>query len=159
MEYNVLVVEDNPKARKMLVSMLKDLDVELNILDTDNIDTAYRYAVQYNIHLFLLDIVLDTSVRGDTAGMTFATHVLEFEKYRKTPIIFITSLEDYKLFAYSELHCYQYIEKPFDQEQAMCKIRKRKNDLPSSERTEFYFQLNWIKFNILFVISLSPKSL
>lgn len=36
------------------------------------------------------------------------------EKYEFTPIIFITSLEDYQLHAYSELHAYSYIEKPFN---------------------------------------------
>lgn len=116
MKHNILLVEDNEKSRKLLLQLLMEIDSEFVIYEADNIDTAYRYALQRPIHLFLLDIIIDTSVRGDVSGIIFASHIRQLKQYKATPIIFITSLEDPKLFAYSELHCYQFIEKPYDRE-------------------------------------------
>lgn len=125
MKQNVLLVEDNEKAREMLIKILSEIDdVSLNVLEAENIDLAYRYAVQYTIDLFLLDIIIDTSINGDTSGMKFAAHIRGMNQYKSTPIIFVTSLVDHELFAYSELHCYQYIEKPYDTKKALVKIRE-----------------------------------
>ena len=50
---------------------------------------------------------------GDTTGLSFAMEIRGISKYKFTPLIFITSLEDPKLYSYSQLHCFGYIEKPF----------------------------------------------
>ena len=46
--------------------------------------------------------------------MQFAEYIRTISKYKYTPIIFITALEDPELHAYSDLHCYYYVEKPYD---------------------------------------------
>lgn len=127
MKKNVLIVEDNEKSRRMLVRMLREIDSNLIIFETENLDSAYRYAIQNTINLFLLDIVLDKSFKGDTSGITFAYHMREIPRYKFIPIIFITVLEDPKLYAYSELHCYKFIEKPYDEEKVMRIIREALN--------------------------------
>lgn len=119
MRKNILLVEDNEKSRKLLASKLIELDPEIKIYETDQVEMAYGYAMRHRIDLFILDIILDTSVRWDMSGMDFADSIRSIDRYKSTPIIFITSLEDPKLFSYSKLHCYQYIEKPFDMEEAM----------------------------------------
>lgn len=125
MKRKVLIVEDNDKSRKMLVKLINDIEgISVTILEADKIDAAYKYAMQYTIDLFIIDIIIDTSVRDDTSGMRFATHIREMDQYKLTPIIFITSLEDHELFAYSELHCYQYMEKPYDEAKATIKIKE-----------------------------------
>lgn len=40
----------------------------------------------------------------------------QIEKYKFTPVIFLTGLEDPELHAYKELHCYGYLAKPYDPE-------------------------------------------
>lgn len=122
MKRNILLVEDNEKSRKLLLKLITAIDEEFVIYEADNIDTAYKYALECSVHLFILDIIIDTSVRGDVSGITFAWNMRQLKQYKSTPIIFITSLEDPKLFAYSELHCYQYIEKPYDKEKVTLKI-------------------------------------
>lgn len=124
MKRNVLLLEDNEKSRKMLVSLLKEVDSEITVLEAENVISAYGYAMRYIIHLFILDIIIDTSVRGDTSGITFASRIREIRKYKSTPIIFISSLEDPKLFTYSELHCFQYIEKPYNSEKVINKVKE-----------------------------------
>ena len=50
-------------------------------------------------------------------GLRFAQKVREIKRYRFTPLVFITSLEDPQLYSYKQLHCLRYIEKPFDPKQ------------------------------------------
>jgi len=139
MKKNILVVEDNKKSREMLVDMLSEIDKDLTVFETDNIDAAYRYALQSTIHLFLLDIILDTSVRGDLSGIVFASEMRSLSRYKQTPIIFITSLEDPQLFSYSELHCYQYIEKPFDRNKTVRIIKEALGIAVEEKRSKHLF--------------------
>ena len=64
--------------------------------------------------MFLLDIILDTDSRGDVSGIRLAEMLRADSRYIHTPIIFVTSVEDPKLYSYSRLHCFGYIEKPYD---------------------------------------------
>ena len=89
-------------------------DENCNIFDTDNVSEAYRYAIEQDIDLFLIDIILDKQNRHDASGMIFAERMRQLDRYKYTPIIFITSLVDQGLNALHNIHCYNYIEKPFD---------------------------------------------
>lgn len=70
-----------------------------------------KYPVQ--IYSKPIDIILNTKKPGDVSGLDFAREIRGISKYKFTPLVFITSLEDPKLYSYSQLHCYGYIEKPF----------------------------------------------
>lgn len=70
--------------------------------------------MERTIDLFLVDIILDTSHPGDASGLKFVENIRRIEHYSFTPIIFITSLEDARSYTYENLHCYSFIEKPFD---------------------------------------------
>lgn len=144
---NILLVEDNEKSRKLLAVKLNELDPEMKIYETGHIEMAYGYALRYRIDLFILDIILDTSIRGDTLGMDFADNIRSIDKYRSTPIIFITSLEDPKLFSYSKIHCYQYIEKPFDMEEAMNTVKEALDFGGQAEENRYvYFRKEGLLF-------------
>lgn len=113
MTKNVLILEDNSSSRDMLVQLIGELDIQTNVRATCNLEEAYLAVHESTIDLFLLDIVLDTSVQGDISGIKFAEELRKMEKYRFTPVIFITCLEDPQLYAYKNLHSYGYLEKPF----------------------------------------------
>ena len=66
---------------------------------------------------FIVDIILEKTKNGDMSGMTFADNIREIERYKATPIIFTTSLEDPKLHAYAHLHCYQYFDKYYREDE------------------------------------------
>ncbi|MCM1127544.1 MAG: DNA-binding response regulator [Lachnospiraceae bacterium] len=147
MKKNILLVEDNEKYRKLLVNKLNMIDSEITIFETAHIEMAYNYSMQYRIDLFILDIILDTSIRGDTSGMDFADNIRNMGRYKSTPIIFITSLEDPKLFSYSKLHCYQYIEKPFDLEKTMDIIKEALEFGVHAEKEKYvYFRKEGLLF-------------
>lgn len=113
MQRNILIVEDNEAHMNALLAIIKDLHQNVKVYCATNIDDAYSMALKYNIHLFLVDIILNTKNPGDVSGLKFATKMRGFVQYKYIPLVFITSLEDPKLFSYSELNCLGYIEKPF----------------------------------------------
>lgn len=117
MRRNILIVEDNEVHMNALLTIIKDLHQDVKVYCAANIDDAYSMALKYSIHLFLVDIILDTKNPGDVSGLKFATKMRGFVQYKYIPLVFITSLEDPKLFSYSELNCLGYVEKPFSVEQ------------------------------------------
>ena len=114
MKKNILILEDRETHRAALCKIVTGLSKDIEVYEAEDIQTAYRIAMIEHIHLFLLDIILCPQIQGDTMGLDFAREIRKVKKYHFTPIIFITSLEDPKLYTYSHLHCWQYIEKPFD---------------------------------------------
>lgn len=109
----VLLLEDNMKILEAITVAVKELNKDLIVYSLNNVDEAYKIAFSQNIDLFVLDIILTTKYPGDISGFTFARKLRKHISYMFTPIIFITSLEDQKLYAYSEIHSYAYLEKPF----------------------------------------------
>lgn len=114
MEKKCLVIEDNSTQRKRIKQLLRETSGDVKIYDVDNLQDAYKIMLENQIDLFVVDIVLDTDRRGDLSGVKLVSILRSIPQYRFTPVIFITSLEDPKLYAYSSLHCFGYLEKPFN---------------------------------------------
>ncbi len=117
MTQKVLIVEDCKAHREVLQKILNDLHINLEIYCASDIKKAFEISMEQHIHLFLVDIVLDTLKPGDVSGLNFVREIRGVDKYRFTPVIFITLLEDPKLYSYSNLHCFGYMEKPFKEEE------------------------------------------
>lgn len=113
----ILILEDNEIVLEHLAGLVRELDIKNVIYSFNNVKDAYQCAMERTIDLFLIDIILDTSCPGDVSGMTFVENIRKAGSYGFTPVIIITSLEDSRLYAYEKLHCYRYIEKPFDEGQ------------------------------------------
>lgn len=111
----ILILEDNSAALEHLTGIIKELDVRHEVYSFVNLKDAYQCAMERIIDLFLVDIILDTSHPGDVSGLKFVENIRRLETYHFKPIIFITSLQDPKLYAYEKLHCYHFIEKPFEE--------------------------------------------
>lgn len=114
MKRNVLIVEDNKACLDALVEITHKCDSAGAIFCAENKETAYTYAIEEKIDLFLIDIILDSSDPQDVSGMLFAERIRQMEQYRYVPIIFITSLIDEQMSAFHNLQSFGYIEKPFD---------------------------------------------
>lgn len=96
------------------MGIVRELDTKNTVFSFDNIKDAYQCAMERTIDLFLVDIILDTSNPGDTSGLRYVENIRRIEHYRFIPVIFVTSLEDTRSYTYENLHCYSFIEKPFD---------------------------------------------
>ncbi len=145
----ILIVEDNKSGANMIKEIIASIDLSIEILIAASSDAAYRYAMEKDVDVFIVDIVLDTKVMGDTSGIKFAECIRGMQKYMFTPVIFTTSLEDPQMYAFRELHCYGYLEKPIDVDQAKELIRKALCfENPKSNSETIYFKRDKIIYPI-----------
>ncbi len=120
MKRNVLIIEDNKACMEALAELTRKCDTVGAVFCVDNSADAYKYAMEEEIDLFIVDIVLDGGTAHDVSGIVIVDKLRKIKRYEYTPVIFITSLVDEALNAFHKLHCFDYIEKPFDTE----KVRK-----------------------------------
>lgn len=144
----VLIVEDNEKHMEALSKLLSNVE-DVQVVKAYNMTEACYMLSLYEFSLFLIDIVLDTKHSNDVSGMKLVKHIREIGKYQFTPIIFITSLEDPKLCAYRDLHCYQYIEKPFDIEYVYSVIKAALKYENVNHKNDYaYFKKDGILYSV-----------
>lgn len=110
----ILILEDNPMTRKYVEEIAGDIAVKTEVYAYDNIKDAYSCVLERNIDCFIVDIILNTKSPGDTSGIKFVQSIRELSYYTITPVIMLTALEDAKLYTYEKLHCYRFMEKPFE---------------------------------------------
>lgn len=149
MERKVLILEDHRHHREALEKILGEIGTEISCYCAATVKEALQIIWEVHIHLFLIDIVLDTREPGDVSGLNFVKQIREISKYKHTPLIFITSLEDPKLFSFHQLHCYSYIEKPFDVGRTR-QIIKEALEVPVVEDDDryVYFQKDGIAYSV-----------
>lgn len=110
----VLIIEDEFYAAQKLIRQLKNIDPEIEILDTlDSVSESVRWLRQHTADLIFLDIHL-----GD--GQSFRI----FEKVRtKTPIIFTTAYDQYAIRAF-KLNSIDYLLKPVNKKELQDALAK-----------------------------------
>lgn len=140
MKRNVLIIEDNEACRDALAEITQRCEAAGAVFCVNNSADAYKYALEENIHLFVVDIILEPENPGDVSGLIFAEKIRGIERYKYTPIIFVTSLIDEKLIAYQKLYCSCYIEKPIDPERIESEITRALGQPIREESTDgFYY--------------------
>lgn len=105
---NVLFLEDNVYVRNQLVEYAKSINDEITIFSVGSIADAKSLLRLHEFQAFFLDISLN-----DGSGIDFAFEIRNIVKYEFTPIVFITGDPLYELNAFHELHCFDYILKPY----------------------------------------------
>lgn len=145
---HILVVEDNKYSIERMYSILKELK-GITVIKALSSGEAYQYMMEYTIDLFIIDIILDSTKEADVSGMAFAETVRRVEKYKMTPIIFTSCLEDPKLHAYAHLHCYEYFTKPYDAEKLKkAVVTTLQMRIAKDEKEYVCFKINGIVFPI-----------
>ena len=124
----ILLLEDNPIHREVMVDGLEDAGYEIR--KAQNIETAEKILEEFTPDLFLLDIVIET-IRS--AGIQFAQTVRNKPEYQSIPILFISAhLDDVNIIKYFPsdsdesklLKPYDILAKPLDFDQLINKIRE-----------------------------------
>ncbi len=114
----ILILEDSKECLDAITVMVERVSGHVCAVPVNSLEEA-RAALdeaQPLFQAFLLDINLDIDDSEDISGITFAREVRMRKEYAFTPIIMITSLANMELTAYRELHCYQYLVKPYNEE-------------------------------------------
>lgn len=111
----VLIVEDNKWEAEALKVTIEQIDAKARVFITDNAKDALWIASNQIINIFIVDIVLHPDVENDASGMDLVEALRGMKRYRMTPVVFMTALEEPRLHAFHNLHCYQYLKKPIFQ--------------------------------------------
>ena len=122
---DVLILEDELTSLQALSEILTTYSDDIRVHKAsslkeakDLLDQEIRYG------LFLLDVNLSGEDREDIGGILFAREIRERFEYTFTPIVMVTAIGNMEMQAYRELHCYQYIMKPFHREQVEEVVQK-----------------------------------
>lgn len=151
MKKAVLIIEDDAEQTAMLRELVAAAGTGAEIYAADSATAAYRILMEKTIDVFLADIILDTSRPGDTAGIRLIEKIRKIPKYMFTPVIFITSLEDPAMYAYTDLNCMGYIEKPYAPEKVIKLVLKALNYTTEREKE---ISLTFRKDGILYPVRL-----
>ena len=121
----VMILEDDRASMEALAKILSEYSDDICVHTASSYKEAKGLLdadIQYG--LFLLDVNLSGSKREDIGGILFAREVRERFRYTFTPIVMVTAVGAMEMQAYRELHCYQYIMKPFRKEQVVEVVEK-----------------------------------
>lgn len=121
---SVLIIEDEPIQLEVLEKLVLEVDAGAIVYTADNAATAYQILMERTIDVFLVDIILDRDKSSDTSGVKLVEQIRTIPKYMFTPVLFITSLEDTTGYAYKDLNCLGYVEKPFSPEHVKQLVEK-----------------------------------
>ena len=108
----IMIVEDEANIAKGLDSIVKSIKSDIETTITGYAEEALEKATDKSYDMFLLDIQLK-----DYSGFELAKELRDIAKYKLTPIVFITAIPTRELLAFKEIHCYDYIIKPFNKEE------------------------------------------
>lgn len=124
---NILVLEDQKDSRealcKMIASYGRENEVEIDSAATyEEAEKLLNNKKTYNG--FFIDINLDIENENDQSGIEFARLLRKNRKYEFTPVIMVTSIASLEMTSFREIHCYQYIVKPYDRKTVEDVIQK-----------------------------------
>jgi two-component system chemotaxis response regulator CheY len=117
----ILIVEDSPTMRSLLVSALEDLDAPAKIIEVESGFEALRVLPRERFDLILTDINMP-----DINGLELVSFVKNEERYRKIPLIIVsTEGSDRDREKGLSLGADAYVVKPFEPEE----LRRLAQDL------------------------------
>ncbi len=122
---HIMILEDDGASMEALKKILMEYSGDVCVHAASSYDEAKRLLdadIRYS--LFLLDVNLGGEDREDIGGILFARELRGQFRYTFTPVVMVTSVGAMEMQAYRELHCYQYIMKPFLPEQVREVVRK-----------------------------------
>ena len=138
----VLIVEDELATADGLAAIIRSINDKIDITITGYAKEALEYLKNNHYSAFLLDIQL-----LDYSGLELAEEIRKIDRYKLTPIVFITAVPTRELMAFKEIHCYDYIVKPFKKAEVKAVletiinygiIKRRKNLLKLKQKEYTY---------------------
>lgn len=127
----ILIVEDNHSTRDALIWVANKLNPDIEILSTGFAEEALGFALNNEIEAFFFDIQLE-----DYSGLELAKQIRVITAYQFTPIVFITAMPTRELEAFRQIHCYDYIIKPFTEAELEKVFKKILIDYGSTRNSE-----------------------
>lgn len=117
--FSIILVEDDFMQREILKKMIVSMHEFIKIYEADSESAALEIIKTYDINMFLIDISLKES-----SGLDLAMKIRNIDKYQFSQIIFLTTHMEYITQAFKQTHCYDYIIKPYNQEDVQVMLNK-----------------------------------
>ena len=124
-----MILEDNIMQLNALAEILETNLEKTHILKAPDYNTATALLTAHNIHFFLLDVELEMGDPEAKTGIDFGKHIRSLSKYRFTPILYITSIPNQIQVAVNDIHCQNYILKPYTTDELLKAKRDMKLEL------------------------------
>ena len=144
----ILIVEDKEIAALALEKIVKEECSDSKVFVANELESALAISMMHDIELMLVDIVLNPAQKNDISGIEFVTKIRGVDRYRFVPIIMVTSLEDPRMIAYEQLHCFGFVEKPYDEEKIRKVIREAIKYRPGYREEKFVFKSEGILYSV-----------
>lgn len=132
----VLVLEDLDSPREALVRMVEECGPHLSVHGFADSSSAFQYAMENQIDLFLVDIVLKPHEPNDFSGILFAKSIREHTRYAPAEIVFITTLAGLEAELLRSVHCFDYIEKPITKRRVQKVVQEAMDKLDGLPRED-----------------------
>ena len=104
----ILIAEDDKNISNIISESIKEFEKDIDIVVFEEAQKALEHATSNAIDIFILDRQLK-----DYKGTHLAKQLREINRYKYSPIVFVTALASEELLAYRELKCYSFLIKPF----------------------------------------------
>lgn len=105
---NILLVEDEKIQREALASIIKSNFVDVRIYEAVSKKEALKIIGEKDVHLFFIDIRLK-----DSSGLDLAKKIRQHDNHSLTGIVFVTGELIHIIEAFKNIHCYDFIVKPY----------------------------------------------
>lgn len=115
----ILIVEDDVSIAQQLKCISSTVNPNILAITTASATEALNYIAEHEILAFFLDIELE-----GFSGIDLAKKIRTIQKYEFTPIVFVTGILSRELEAFRQVHCYEFIIKPFIKEEIESVFRK-----------------------------------
>lgn len=156
----ILIAEDDKNISNIISESIKEFEKDIDIVVFEEAQKALEHATSNAIDIFILDIQLK-----DYKGTHLAKQLREIDRYKYSPIVFVTALASEELLAYRELKCYSFLIKPFTKSEinvVLDDVIEYKKQLKSVSKTirieqkSFVFEYNLE--NIIYIESFGKKT-
>ena len=117
--HSILIIEDDKAQCEKLIEIAKKCNSSIKIFNADGKKGGLNIAEKKDIGAFFIDIQL-----VDGNGIDLAKSIRKIKKYQFTPIIFITGVPTKEMEAFHDIHCYDYILKPYTDEAVLFVMKK-----------------------------------
>lgn len=115
----VLILEDNIMQLNALATIIENNLEQVTVLKASDYNTAQLIVEQNQIQFFLLDVELEANNPNARTGIDFGKYIRTFPQYKFSPILFITSIPEQIQVAVNQIHCQNYILKPYTTEELL----------------------------------------
>lgn len=126
---NILVVEDNQYEMNNIVRVIRSISKGFNIYKAYTGEECFRILEKVDIDLFIFDIELT-----DMSGIKIAERIRNKAKYELTYMVFITTHIYLQLEAFKNIHCYDFLEKPYKRQELIEIIKRLAKGISSQKQ-------------------------